>query len=51
MTNLYPNTEYDAKILLDFGDVGKKEKEVSFKTKEIDMLNISLKALSNNFLI
>lgn len=49
MTNLYPNTEYDAKILLDFGDVGKKEKEVSFKTKEIDMLNISLKALSNNF--
>lgn len=49
MTNLYPNTEYDAKILLDFGDVGKKEKEVSFKTKEIDMSNISLKALSNNF--
>ncbi|WP_242821416.1 DUF4214 domain-containing protein [Candidatus Arthromitus sp. SFB-rat-Yit] len=49
ITSLCPNMEYDIKLVLDFGDVGKKEKEISFKSKELDISNISLKALTNKF--
>lgn len=35
LLDLKPNKSYDAKILFDLGELGKKEKQVSFKTKNI----------------
>ncbi len=40
--DLIPNTNYDVKVLLDFGEVGKRERELSFKTKGLEMGDISI---------
>ncbi len=46
LVDLMPDTEYDVKVLLDFGDVGKKKKEVSFKTDPVEITDIKIKYLS-----
>ena len=43
--DLLPNTNYDVKVLLDFGEVGKKEIEVSFKTEDIIVSNLKVTEL------
>lgn len=43
--DLLPNTNYDVKVLLDFGEVGKKEIEISFKTEDIIVSNLKVTEL------
>lgn len=43
--DLLPNTNYDVKVLLDFGEVGKKEIEISFKTKDIIVSDLKVTEL------
>lgn len=38
--DLMPNTNYDVKVILEFGEVGKKEREVSFKTKDMSISDL-----------
>lgn len=46
LTDIMPDTEYDVKVLLDFGDIGKKEKELHFKTNPIVIEDIGIMDLT-----
>lgn len=43
--DLLPNTDYEAKIIQDFGESGKREKEIKFKTNEISVEEIKVKTI------
>lgn len=46
LTDLMPDTEYDVKVLLSFGEVGKREKELHFKTNPVGIDDLSVTTLT-----
>lgn len=42
LSKLLPNTSYDVRVVQDFGEIGMREAEVTFKTKDITLSDVNV---------
>lgn len=45
LSNLLPNTSYDVKVFQDFGEIGMRETEITFKTEDIVLTDVNITTL------